>query len=47
MYLKYNFGKHIRIRETGFAVQPNLFWLGVSPDGLIIDSKNKPGLIEI
>ena len=28
-------------------IQKNLFWLSASPDGLIVDSIEGPGLIEI
>ena len=41
--------KHsIDVRETGIVVQPKLFWLAASPDGLITDKTGAGiGLIEI
>ena len=35
-YLTYKLKKEVMIRETGLVVQPYLFWLGASPDGLLI-----------
>ena len=47
-YMTYRLKKNVFIRETGLVVQPYLFWLGASPDGLLIDSScNEPALIEI
>ena len=47
-HMKYNLKRHINIRDTGIVIQPYLFWLGTSPDGLIVDSLEEfPGLIEI
>ena len=47
-HMKYNLKRHINIRDTGIVIQPYLFWLGASPDGLIVDSLEEfPGLIEI
>lgn len=45
-YLTYILKRNIVIRETGLVVQPYLFWLGASPDGLLIGA-DKPSLIEI
>ena len=28
----------IKLRETGILVQPNIPWLGASPDGIVIDN---------
>ena len=41
--------KHnIDVRETGVVVQPKLFWLAASPDGLISEKTDAGiGLIEI
>ena len=42
--------KHdINVRESGLVIQPNLFWLAASPDGLVSDHSDsrKGGLIEI
>ena len=37
-----------RLERMGLVVQPNLFWLGASPDGMIINSLYvDPALIEI
>ena len=47
-YLTYKLNRKIIIRETGLVTQPFLFWLGASPDGLLIDyGLNHPMLIEI
>ena len=37
------------LREAGLVIQPLLFWLGASPDGLIYDKKYSDhlGLLEI
>ena len=41
--------KHVSVRETGIVIQPLLYWLAASPDGLITDESSTPilGLIEI
>ena len=41
--------RNIFFREAGLAIQPLLFWLGASPDGLICDKEynDHPGLLEI
>ena len=41
--------KHVSARETGIVIQPLLYWLAASPDGLITDESSTPilGLIEI
>ena len=43
--LKHN----VLVRETGIVIQPLLYWLSASPDGLITDESTTPifGLIEI
>ena len=43
--LKYN----VSVRETGVVIQPLLYWLAASPDGLITDESITLifGLIEI
>jgi len=38
--------QNVCIRSTGLVVQPTLFWIGASPDGLMIESSG-PVLIEI
>lgn len=41
---------HIHVRETALVVQPKLFWLAASPDGLVIEKENENnqvGLLEI
>ena len=35
--LKFQESRPIRVRETGLVVNPVLFWLGCSPDGLVFD----------
>ena len=45
--LKYELRRDVNIRETGLVIQPNLFWVGASPDGMVIDSQVGVGLIEI
>ena len=48
-YLKYDLKHDINVRECGIVIQPNLFWLGASPDGLVTDKSHPSiiGLIEI
>ena len=48
-YLKFVLMHDINVRETGLVIQPNLFWLAASPDGLVSDHSDsrKVGLIEI
>ena len=47
-YLKYNLRHDVSVRETGIVVQPHLFWLAASPDGLVADKTGDAiGLIEI
>ena len=48
-YLKFVLMHDINVRETSLAIQPNLFWLAASPDGLVSDHSDsrKIGLIEI
>ena len=29
--------KHVSVTETGIVIQPLLYWLAASPDGLITD----------
>ena len=47
--MKYCFNRDIDVREAGIVIQPNLFWLAASPDGLISDKTDDTGfgLIEI
>ena len=36
------------VRNTGVVIQPSMFWLAASPDGLVLDrSKNQISLLEI
>eukprot|EP00795_Rhopilema_esculentum_P005817 gene5817-11118_t len=47
-YLKYNLRHDAAVRETGIVVQPYLFWLAASPDGLVSDNTEAgTGLLEI
>ena len=41
--------KHVSFRENGIVIQPLLYWLAASPDGLTTDESSTPilGLIEI
>ena len=49
--MKFHLNKNIDIRETGLVLQPKLFWLAASPDGLVSDKLNEDvgqiGLIKI
>ena len=49
--MKFHLNRNIDIRETGLVLQPKLFWLAASPDGLVSDKSNEDvrqiGLIEI
>ena len=47
--LKHQFQRQISLRETGLVIQPSLFWLAASPDGVICDNAHNSqiGLIEI
>ena len=49
--MKFYLNRNIDIRETGFVLQPKLFWLAASPDSLVSDKSNEDvrqiGLIEI
>ena len=48
--LKYEFQRHVKVKESGFVINPSLFWLGASPDGFVVDgipTDLKMGLIEI
>ena len=48
-YLKFVLKHDINVRETGLVIQPNLFWLAASTDGLVSDHSDsrKVGIIEI
>ena len=48
-YMKFVLKHDINVRESGLVIQPNLFWLAASPDGLVSDHSDsrKGGLIEI
>ena len=47
--MPHKLNRHVFIRETGIVIQPNLYWLAASPDGLVKDSNNNPniGMLEI
>ena len=45
--LKFKIKRKVQIRETGLVIQPNLFWVAASPDGLVMDMDAGVGLIEI
>ena len=35
--IKYKLKRNITVQETGIVIQPNLYWLAASPDGLVRD----------
>ena len=39
--MKFHLSRNIDIRETGLVLQPKLFCLTVSPDGLVSDKSNE------
>ena len=45
-FLTWKLKQNVCIRSTGLVVQSSLFWIGASPDGLMIESSG-PVLIEI
>ena len=45
-YMNYSLKNIVSVRETGTVIQPNLYWLAASPDGLVFDNFEF-GLIEI
>ena len=47
--MKFKLKQNVSVRETGLVIQPLLYWLAASPDGLITDEISTPilGLIEI
>ena len=47
--MKLKLKHNVSVRETGIMIQPLLYWLAASPDGLITDEKGTPllELIEI
>ena len=47
--MKFKLKHNVSVRETGIVIQPLLYWLAASPDGLITDESSTPilGLIEI
>ena len=45
--MKYELRRDITIRETGLVIQPSLFWVAASPDGMVVDQQVGIGLIEI
>ena len=47
--MQYKMKRNIFLRETGLNIQSLLFWLDVSPEGLIYDKEysDDPGLLEI
>ena len=36
--MNYSLKNIISVRETGIVIQPNLYWLAASPDGLVFDN---------
>ena len=47
--MKLKLNRNVIVRETGLVIQPNLFWLAASPDGMVSDNNESTvfGLIEI
>ena len=45
--MKYELRRDITIRETGLVIQPSLFWVAASPDGMVVDQQVGIGLIKI
>jgi len=47
--MKYKIQRNIQVNETGLVIQPHLYWLAASPDGLVRDDNDVSvfGLIEI
>ena len=45
--MKYELRMDITIRETGLVIQPSLFLVAASPDGMVVDQQVGIGLIEI
>ena len=49
--MKFHLNRNIDIREAGLVLQPKLFWLAATLDGLVSDKSNEDirqiGLIEI
>ena len=44
--MRYKLNRDVKIRETGLVIQPNLYWVAASPDGMV-NLGEQPGLIEI
>ena len=47
--MKFKERRHVTCRETGIVINPSVFWLGASPDGLLYgcESTKPDGLLEI
>ena len=47
--MQYKMKRNVFLREAGLVIQPLLFWLGASADGLIYDKEysDHPGSLEI
>ena len=45
--MKFKLKQDVSVRETGIVIEPLLYWLAASPDGLITDESSTPilGLI--
>ena len=39
--MKFHLNKNIDVREIGLVLQPKLFWLTASPDGLVSGKTNE------
>ena len=38
--MKFKEKRHLIVQETGIVINPCIFWLGASPDGLVYDSNS-------
>ena len=46
--MKYKLNRAVKISKDGIIIQSQLFWLGASPDGVILTKKiQEIGLLEI
>ena len=48
--MKHKLNREVLVRETGLVIQPELFWLAASPDGMVCDMNDMfhiLGLLEI
>ena len=41
--MRYKLNRDVKIRETGLVIQPNLYWVAASQDGMV-NLGEQPGL---